>query len=259
MATRHRIPDFIRDKIVELYKSGATAQEAAGAYGYCRSVCLNALSKAGLLTRFSQGRIEANRQVAAGVRRCKLCGELKPLSQMLRGRKIGCGYTTRCRDCASTTRGGKRCKPPLISLRISERAYFAGLIDGEGCITLVRKRDVEHYCGKIEIGMTGDELFELKTQIGAGRIWTRSNDGRNAKPCHMWTIGANACRTLLPQIAPYLRFKKRQADLLLEYLRLTDRITRKDKSMMAAHFKRIREIYCELRALNARGRRTAGA
>jgi hypothetical protein len=112
--------------------------------------------------------------------------------------------------------------------RLSEvdAAYIAGLIDGEGTITLSRKHSGENRQLSVSISSTERNILESVLQrIGVGKI-TRK---RTAKPQHSpsfaYAIWNRQALDLLEQITPYLTsYKRKRAQCALEhYLRLTPR------------------------------------
>jgi hypothetical protein len=107
-----------------------------------------------------------------------------------------------------------------------EAAYIAGIIDGEGTISLSRRHKNEHRQLVISISSTEAELLEyIKATAGAGRI-TKKKTYRSAHaPGITYAIDNRQALALLEQIAPYLKTcKARRAELVLNhYLRLTPR------------------------------------
>jgi hypothetical protein len=253
--TVREVPEDHRKAMVDAYLAGATATQAAALFGYCRHACTRALKLAGIVPRKALHDREIAADLAEGVKRCRICGIKKPLNEMLGASRRSGGCDSCCRDCYSKKKGTrKRQKPPTIPLSISEAAYLAGIVDGEGYLGLVNVNRTRHwFYAQLTIGMTGKELFDLQKQIGTGRIYTRTWQRPNTKPCHVWTLGANPCRCLLPQLLPFLRFKKRQAELVLEYLEMSAHIARKSPLLSQAHRERATAIWEQLKALNKRG------
>ena len=103
------------------------------------------------------------------------------------------------------------------------------------------------------IAMTWDGLKELRDLVGCGKVWPKKSRIIKHKDQWVWTLTGNHCRALLPVLRPYLKVKARQADLLLEYLRLADHRDRSPEYREA-----VTRIYEELRTLNARGSQDRG-
>jgi hypothetical protein len=107
-----------------------------------------------------------------------------------------------------------------------DAAYIAGIIDGEGTITLTAMHREENRRLVIAISNTERALLEfIKGAIGAGRITNKRTYSQRHAPSYTYQIGARQALALLGQIAPYLRtYKSARADLLLrDYIRLTPR------------------------------------
>lgn len=242
--------------IIDAYLAGDTAARAAARYGFCRGVAEKALHSAGISTRTADRRKQLEKEAAEGFRVCLHCKMKKPLDEFNGSRRRVGGVTATCHDCQSNRHGSiQRYKIPAIEISVPTSAYLAALIDGEGCISLVKSKSRSsskaYYSARISIGMTGDALIGLWREIGIGRMYTII--GRKAygkRPIHAWQIGSNALRALMPFVLPFLRFKKRQAELLDEYLKLAAHKTRRPGDLFGQHLSRTEEIYREIRSLN---------
>lgn len=108
----------------------------------------------------------------------------------------------------------------------AEAAYIAGLIDGEGTITLTRKHRNENRQLAVTISNTEKGLLEyvLKT-IGAGKITGKRTSKPHHTPSYTYALYNRQALNILEQIHPYLKtYKAERAALLLrDYLTLTPR------------------------------------
>jgi hypothetical protein len=107
-----------------------------------------------------------------------------------------------------------------------DAAYIAGIIDGEGTITLTAVHRDENRRLVITISNTERALLEfIKRAIGAGRITNKRTYSQRHTPSYTYQIDARQALVLLHQIAPYLRtYKSARAKLVLrDYIRLTPR------------------------------------
>lgn len=143
-----------------------------------------------------------------------------------------------------------------------EKAYTAGIIDGEGClsITLHRTKRERQILHRISVNNTNKALIEWlveKTKLGHLYSYSGVNGyyaTGNRKPPYVWTLCAGAVRELLPEIMPYLVLKRRQAELMLESLGMRNLKGRgKGRSLSEEENKRRNEIVVELHKLNHRG------
>jgi len=111
-------------------------------------------------------------------------------------------------------------------LPIAEAAYLAGIIDGEGTITLTRKEAKGPRQLAVTISSCEQVLlkYALKT-TGAGVVSTKRIYGPNHSPAFSYRILNRQALSLLEQIAPYLRtYKAKRSKLILEkYLDVTPR------------------------------------
>ena len=107
-----------------------------------------------------------------------------------------------------------------------EAAYIAGLIDGEGTITLSRKHRNENRQLVISISNTEVNLLNyVKDAVCAGRITRKRTYSEAHTPSKTYQITNRQALDLLKQIAPYLKsYKSDRAALILEhYISLTPR------------------------------------
>jgi len=150
-------------------------------------------------------------------------------------------------------------------------AYIAGFIDGEGYFGILKNRcrtggrREDYYTAVLKIGNTDkDIIYWLKNSFG-GTIWIRDADDTH-KTVYQWTLETKKLVPFIDKIYPYLKIKKKQAELLRE-LRKTINInsyhfpTREaknggkfvSKTLNVDIVKKREELYEEIRKLNKRG------
>lgn len=107
-----------------------------------------------------------------------------------------------------------------------EKGYLAGIIDGEGTITLTRDKEFRY--PTISVSSTTIEIVNyLKLHFGG--VITKKNEqlrNPNWKQAYCWTIVRRKAISLLEEVADYLMEpkKKARAELILkDYIRLTPR------------------------------------
>lgn len=113
----------------------------------------------------------------------------------------------------------KQLTPPIA-------AYIAGLIDGEGTVTLCRKHKNENRQLAVSISSTEKYLLEYVLEVvGTGKITTKKTVKTHHSPSFTYAIYNRQALSLLEQISPYLQtYKKYRSQLILkDYLRLTPR------------------------------------
>ncbi len=120
-----------------------------------------------------------------------------------------------------------------------EKAYIAGIIDGEGSIMLLQFHNNQLPSPCISVASTSCELLDwLKAKIGTGIVKSK----KNYKPdihqsSYTYTIKYNDALKLLAEVAPYLVItsKKQRANMILsEYKKLIPRNGRYTESQLYA-------------------------
>jgi len=138
-------------------------------------------------------------------------------------------------------------------------SYLAGLIDGEGWIGISkhnrkgRSRYPFEFRANVGIclGKGSFILNELKEEYGGSIYFRKKRDSRWVD-ITSWQLAGSNCKPFLIDLLPYLRIKRTQADLVLEFLDL------QGETGLNALYPKIKkrqiEIYNELRLLNAKGK-----
>jgi hypothetical protein len=114
----------------------------------------------------------------------------------------------------------------IKQLSVSEAAYVAGIIDGEGTITLTRTHRGENRRPLLSISSTESALLlYVQSVIGAGRITNKACSRPHHTPSFTYVISSRQALAVLSQVAQYLRtYKLSRARLLLdEYASVTPR------------------------------------
>ena len=132
-----------------------------------------------------------------------------------------------------------------------DKAYLAGIIDGEGCITI--RKQGSYYVPSVLIGNTNETLINhIKALLDYESIeycmrYEDRGDRINARPS--WTINLSSRDRVikfLNLVLPYLVSKKDQALLVLDWCSKKRRL----KADTEDHF------INKIRTLNSRGRDT---
>jgi hypothetical protein len=93
------------------------------------------------------------------------------------------------------------------SLMPLEAAYLAGIT------AYLHKGYVN---GSLQVGRVNKEFLEsLRKLVGTGSMASKGRRSKKAKILYVWQVQMKSLPKLLPQIIPYLRLKKRQAELML--------------------------------------------
>lgn len=109
-----------------------------------------------------------------------------------------------------------------------EKAYIAGIIDGEGSIMLQKFHNNEYPSPCVSIASTTLELLNwIKSVVGKGIIKRKKNyNSSEHKDCYSYVLKYNDALSFLQEIYPYLIIdsKKKRAKLILnKYKSVTSR------------------------------------
>ena len=107
-----------------------------------------------------------------------------------------------------------------------DAAYIAGLIDGEGTITLSRRHAQDRRQLVVSIANTERPLLDFVLErVGAGKITRKRTSAQHHTASYCYSVSNRQALSLLTQLEPYLRsHKRKRAELILaRYLQLTPR------------------------------------
>lgn len=141
--------------------------------------------------------------------------------------------------------------------------YIAGILDGEGTFQIAKttsQRSLDSwnmvnpkYSAKICMGMADPEAIMLLAEVLGGntRLETTPPDRQDI---YRWTLCSRlGILRVLPELLPYLRVKRKQAMLLLEYCLGFEDLRSRPEDIKAAEYQRREELYRKLKKLNAVG------
>lgn len=137
----------------------------------------------------------------------------------------------------------------------TELAYFAGIIDGEGCFTL-HNFGTHRFARQLHVGNTDVRMLEwIRARFG-GNVKLERRSKLQHKPVWRWYSDANNLDAVIAAVMPYLICKKDRAELMLAYsATLAPRIRSKrstHRTSDSVKSERTR-IHSELSILNRRG------
>jgi len=111
-------------------------------------------------------------------------------------------------------------------LSATDAAYIAGLLDGEGTVTLTRKHRNENHQLALSISNTDLSLLRYVYEtVGAGKITAKRTTRISHTPSYTYAIYNRQALALLKQLFPYLKtYKAKRASMILaSYVSLTKR------------------------------------
>jgi len=126
-----------------------------------------------------------------------------------------------------------------------DAAYMAGLIDGEGTVTLSRRHRDDQRQLVVSIANTGRGLLEWALgAAGAGKITGKRISSPLHSPSFTYSIANRQALQLLEQIAPFLRsYKAIRTKLILQhYINLTPRNGRYTEKILAERNRFLTEV-----------------
>ena len=105
-------------------------------------------------------------------------------------------------------------------------AYLAGIVDGEGSISIKSESMGKPYVGYLTVTNCNYEMIKLFECEFGGKVrkrnWSNNqkNISKNWKPSYEWSLTKQQAAKALRLLFPYLRIKSRQATLVLRLARL---------------------------------------
>jgi hypothetical protein len=129
----------------------------------------------------------------------------------------------------------------------NDLAYVAGFFDGEGMATICRWNGL--YRPYVRIYNNNRSVLEwIRRVLGGGKVKRRSNGPRY----FMLDFNVGDMRRVLPRLLPFLRVKRGQVRLLLEFLEFRRNGTSLCHTDNSYYNCKCREFYEEMRLLNRR-------
>jgi hypothetical protein len=132
----------------------------------------------------------------------------------------------------------------LDNLSETEKAYLAGIVDGEGSIGIYHRdkdeSEFKHSYADITIMNTSVSLMEwITSKVGIHYRVAYAEKG-NRKQCYLLSLRGSRAISFICAITPYLIIKKDRSMIAIQFWLTSDSIERKD-------------LFLKLRELNKRG------
>ena len=109
-------------------------------------------------------------------------------------------------------------------------AYLAGVLDSDGSIIIAvdtwRVRTLNrspHYSENIGIGQCDPQAIQLFQEMFGGHIRVEEKRGENRRPMYHWGTTDRNAVVVVNELLPFLRIKRKQAELLLALRQIKER------------------------------------
>lgn len=148
----------------------------------------------------------------------------------------------------------------ILPLTEEEKAYLAGIIDGEGSITISVSTDLSMTRKKVfrpMITITNTYLDLVswileKTGLGKIAIVKKNKKFLHHKQAYRWTAWSQQANQIIENIYPYLIVKKKQADIFFQMFRKKSE-KRKNRKLSNDEWQNYIVLTEQIRVLNKKG------
>ena len=145
-------------------------------------------------------------------------------------------------------------------MKNTDFAYCAGVIDSDGTIYVDRfkdkrkKHDCFVYVLRVKVGQSDKQSIEWLSDVFGGkyRLYKYIREGAyNKRGLYYWAINNQKAAKLLEGCLPYLKIKKSQAKLAIEFAKLLSQ-SRQGVKVTEEQLRKREECAIEMRLLNQR-------
>jgi len=134
-------------------------------------------------------------------------------------------------------------------LKEVEKAYIAGIVDGEGTVTLMKHHRNETPIPHVAVANNNLALLTWLKSKAEGLIVSKGKSKPHHHDSFVWSVRQDRALRFLREIKPYLIIKRPQTELILrDYKAVTHRAGHYTPTMLA---KKMR-LVAKIRALNQR-------
>jgi len=146
--------------------------------------------------------------------------------------------------------------PPLkkFPLITSEKdiIYISGFFDGEGCISILKQKrkdmKMPHYFLEIKITNTNKDVIQyIYNVLKVGRLSKKADKRKNHRTQWCWIANSTEAVYILKLLLPYLKVKKEQAKLAIEF---QEKLNRRKHSLTVNEVKEKEKIRRKIMKLN---------
>lgn len=145
-------------------------------------------------------------------------------------------------------------------MKETDKAYLAGLIDGEGTVSIVRLRGrkvgFQHYIACVELSNTNWSMIQwVMERLGGSVVVDARKKVIGQKQIYRLGLRNRLAEKVLREVFPYLVLKSAQAELVLELRERINSLNRKRLSEAERSYRA--HLFDECAKLNRRGYRDA--
>lgn len=94
---------------------------------------------------------------------------------------------------------------------------MAGILDGEGCITIGKVRGRTAYQLTVRIAMANNYIGRLFQLSFGGAVWGRKPRSERERPQLWWAVYSDTAIDCLKALLPYLHLKRDEAELAIKF------------------------------------------
>lgn len=147
----------------------------------------------------------------------------------------------------------------LLPMNDVQFAYLAGIIDGEGCITITKQTNAKAgkrgFCYRpvVHVANTHSQvLITLQEMTGLGQARKFDDARPNRKERWQWMIWSQQAAQIVRGVLPHLIIKRRQAMVFLAFVDYSKSCRSPGtKGLSDEQIQRQHEYYTQIRTLNA--------
>lgn len=137
----------------------------------------------------------------------------------------------------------------MLPLKEIEKAYLAGIIDGEGTVTLTRQRKNQTATPSVSVANNNLKLLKWIKSLLGGTIISKKKRKVDHHDSYAWMIRYDSALRFLKEIRGFLIVKRPHADLILKKYKS---VTHRAGKYTPAMYKKKMQLVAEIRKLNQR-------
>jgi len=134
-------------------------------------------------------------------------------------------------------------------LKEVEKAYVAGIVDGEGTVTLMKHHRNETPTPSVSVANNNLELLKWLKSLNGGTITNKKKRLPHHHKSYAWYVRQDRALRFLNEIKQYLIIKRKQAELITStYKKVTHRAGKYAPQML----RKKSQLVAKIRKLNQR-------